>query len=185
MGKAPKKPDPLANIPRPGFENPQFPTIGKKEPTGTIRSQIDVSNAIGPATAGIVKDVINPFRPAGRTATAYAPGILSSLTGDASRAAASRAITDTTKNALTQSIAELNQKQQQQAEKSRAEDKLAQSQNYSDNWRADTLFDVFGVDIRTDFTQKVKELARYYERDKKNSQAMVTASMLGMLGGLI
>lgn len=185
MGPAPKKPPPLANIPQPGFENPAFPTVGKKEPEGTIRSQIDTAKAIGTATEGIVMDVINPYRVAGRVATAYAPGILSSLTGDASRAASARAVQDTTRNSLSQSIAELNQKQQQQAEKSRAEDKLAQSQNFSDLWRGDTLFNVFGVDIRTDFTQKVKELARYYEREKKNSQAMVTASLMRMLGGLI
>lgn len=185
MGPAPKKPKPLSTAPRPGFDNPMYPTIGKKEPTGTVRSQIDTSKAIGPALQGLVLDVAQPSRVVGRATQGSASGILGSLSGDASRQAASRAMADTTKNALRQSMEELNQKQRTQAEKSRAEDVLAQRQNVSDNWRADTLFDVFGVDIRTDFTQKVKELAAYYEREKKNSQAMVTAAMMRMLGGLI
>lgn len=185
MGPAPKKPPPLANAPQPGFENPMFPTIGKPNPVGTVRSQINTAPPIGPALQGLIMDVAQPSRSVARATQGMATGILGSLSGDASRQAAARAVADTTKNALRQSTAELNQKQQQQAEKSRAEDTLAQRQSTTDNWRADTLFDVFGVDIRTDFTQKVKELAAYYEREKKNSQAMVTAAMMRMLGGLI
>ena len=185
MGPAPKKPDPLAVAPKPGFENPMFPTVGKREPTGTIRSQIDTSQAIGPALQNVLLGIKQPAMVASRANTGSASGILGSLTGDASRQAMSRATADTTRNTMRQSIAELNQKQQQQAEKSRADDKLAQSQNFHDDWRAKTLFDVFGVDIRTDFSQKVKELAAYYQREKKNSEAMVTASMMRMLGGLI
>lgn len=185
MGPAPKKPDPLSTIPRPGFDNPMYPTVGKKEPTGTVRSQIDISNAIGPAAQGLLLDVAQPGRVVARGMREYGPSILSSLSGDASRQAAARAAADTTKNALRQSIEEANQKQRAQAEKSRADDVLAQKQNIHDTHRAWTLFDVFGVDIRTDFTQKVKELAAYYEREKKNSQAMITAAMMRMLGGLL
>lgn len=185
MGPAPKKPDPLANIPKPGFANPMFPTVGQREPTGVIRSQIDTGPALGPALQGVLLNVKQPSKVVSRANSGSASGILGSLTGDASRQASSRAVADTTRNAMRQSVAELNQKQVQQAEKSRAEDKLAQSQNFHDDWRAKTLFDVFGVDIRTDFRQKVKELAAYYEREKKNSEAMVTASLMRMLGGLI
>jgi hypothetical protein len=162
-----------------------YPTIGQKEPTGTVRSQVDVSKAIGPAMQGAVLDVVQPGRVVARTMREYGPSILSSLSGDASRQAASRATADTTKNALRQAIEEANQKQVSQAQKSRADDVLAQKQNIHDKHRAWTLFDVFGVDIRTDFTQKVKELAAYYEREKKNSEAMVTAAMMRMLGGLL
>lgn len=185
MGPAPKKPKPLANIPKPGFENPMFPTIGEKEPTGTVRSQIDTSPAIGPALEGVLRNTAYPSQLAARASREYAPGITSSLAGDASRQAYSRATGDITGNALRGLIAEVNQKQQQQAEKSRAEDTLAQRQSTMDNFKANKGFLVYGTDIRTDFTQKVKELAAYYEREKKNSEAMVTAAMMSMLGGLL
>lgn len=185
MGPAPKKPDPLPIQPKPGFANPQFPTVGQMEPKGTVRSQIDTAVPFGQAAQGLILDLANPSRIAARGIREYGPSILGSLSGDASRQAAARAAADTTKNALRQSIEEANQKQRTQAEKSRADDVLAQKQNIHDTHRAWTLFDVFGVDIRTDFTQKVKELAAYYEREKKNSQAMVTAAMMRMLGGLL
>lgn len=185
MGPAPKKPKPLSTIPRPGFDNPMYPTVGKRDPAGTIRSQIDTSVPIGPAAQGIIADIANPSRIAARGIMEYGPSILSSLSGDASRQAAARAASDATKSALSSSAADFNQKQVSQAEKSQADDVLAQDQSIHDNHRAWTLFDVYGMDIRTDFVQKVKELAAYYEREKKNSQAMVTAAMMRMLGGLL
>jgi hypothetical protein len=181
MGPAPKKPDPIAVIPRPGFDNPMYPTIGQKEPTGTVRSSVDVSQAIGPALQGGILDVVKPQRMAWRAAQQYIPGITNSLTGDASRQAYARATGDITANALRGLIAETNQAQQTQAEKSRGEDVLAQRHSTQDNWKANTSFQVYGTDIRTDFVEKVKELAAYYQREKKNSEAMVTASLLRML----
>lgn len=185
MGPAPKKPDPLPLVPRPGFAHPKFATVGAPEPTGTVRSQIDVSKSIGPALQGALLDVAQPGRIAARAAREYLPSFMSSASGDASRQAASRAAVDTTKNALRTGVADFNQKQQAQAEKSRADDTLAQRQNIQDNFKADTTFQMYGTDILTDFGMKVKELAAYYEREKKNSQAMITAAMMRMLGGLI
>lgn len=186
MGPAPAKPPPIGIVPRPGFEHPRFPTVGKREPTGTQRSQIDTRAPINPAIGKTILDVTVP----GRSLYQAANGLLSGLTspsnaGDASRAAFSRATADTTRNALRNEIEELNQATRTQSEKSRAEDVLAQRQNIMDNFRADKLFEVFGVDIESDYTKKIKELAAYYEREKKNSQAMVTAAILRMVGGLI
>lgn len=185
MGPAPKKPDPLALIPKAGFENPLFPTVGPKEPTVTVRSQIDTRDAIGPALKGILQDVQQPSRVAARAMRSYMPSVTNSLSGDASRQAYSRATGDVTANALRGLIEETNQKQRQQAEKSRADDTLAQRQSGQDNFKAEKSFQVYGTDIRADFTQKVKELAAYYQRERKNSEAMVTASLLRMVGGLI
>lgn len=80
---------------------------------------------------------------------------------------------------------EFNQQYRTQSEKSRAEDILAQRQNVFDRFRLEELAKVFNVDIRTGYTMKQRTLAAYYEREKKNSQAMVTASILRMVGGLI
>lgn len=162
-----------------------FPTVGPMEPKGTVRSQIDTQRAIGPALEGVLRDAMYPSRIAARAAMHYAPGITSSLAGNASRQAYSRATGDITSNALGGLIAEVNQKQQQQAEKSRADDAVAQRQSILDNFKAWKAFDVYGTDIRTDFGQKVRELAAYYQRERKNSEAMVTAAMLRMVGGLL
>lgn len=186
MGPTPAPPPPLGHIPRPGFQHPRFPTIGQREPQGTQRSQIDTRAPINPAIGNRILDVTAP----GRSTQTAAGGLLSGLmtpsnAGDASRAAFSRATADTTKNSLRNEIAELNQATQTQAEKSRGEDVLAQRQSIMDNFRADKMFHVFGADIAYDYAKKIDELAAYYRREKKNSQAMVTASLLRMVGGLI
>lgn len=181
MGPAPKKPDPLGIHPKVGFEHPKFPTVGQKEPTGVYRSQIDTAKPIGPALTGLLSNVANPFGAAAQRAL----GSMTSSAGDSSRSAMARSLMDTTNNAMERGVDDFNTEYVAQAEKSRGDDYLAQRQNVMDTFRLDKLYDVYGVDALTGFQQKVKDLAAYYEREKKNSQAMVTASLLRMVGGLI
>lgn len=182
MGPRPKKPPPLGLAPKVGFEHPKFPTIGQKEPEGTYRSQIDTARPIGPAITRSLLDVANPTSGLARRAT---DAMFSSNSGDASRSAFARSLTDTTRNAMARGVNEFETEYSTQAEKSRAEDVLAQRQNVFDTFRLNKLYDVFGEDVNVGFGQKVKDLSAYYERERKNSQAMITASFMRMLGGLI
>lgn len=104
------------------------------------------------------------------------------MAGDQSRQAFSRSLTDTSNNALRRSMDEFNTEYRGQAEKSLANDVLAQRQSVFDRYRMQVLADVFGADVLTGFDMKQKTLSAHYEREKKNSQAMVTAAILRMVG---
>lgn len=181
MGKAPEPPPPLGQFPKPGFKHPKFPTVGATEPKGNYQSQIDTSSPFQPSLVNRVASTLAPhIFPA-----APQPIFRRSEAGDQSRQAFNRALTDTSDNALRRSMDEFNTQYQAQAEKSRANDILAQRQNQFDRFRMEVLAAVFGQDVLTGFQMKQKTLAAHYEREKKNSQAMVTASILRMVGGLI
>lgn len=176
MGPRPKPPPPLGVAPKTGFEHPKFPTIGKLDPTppkGGYASNISTRPPLDMAQVARISSVPVAFRAAGNSA------------GDLSRAAFARSLQDTTQNELRRAADKFNVETQTQAEKSRAEDVLAQRQNTSDTFRLETLRDVFNTDVLTGFDQKQKDLAAYYERERKNSQAMITAAFMRMLGGLI
>lgn len=179
MGPAPKKPDPLGLAPKVGFEHPKFPTIGPKAPDVTYRSQVDTRPSFNPA---LRKIVINTLTPAPIHAL---DAIATSIAGDASRQAFSRGLRDKTNSALNTSMESYDQERRAQAEKSRAEDILAQRQSGEDFFKLRKFTDVYNQDILTGFEQKVKDLAAYYVRERKNSEAMVTAAALRMVGGLL
>jgi hypothetical protein len=169
-------------MPRPGFANKRFPQVGQTEPKGNYRSQINTS---GPFQQALLDRVASVTAPAPVRAFRPVAGVADSVAANQSRQAFGRALTDTSSNALRRSMDEFNTEYKTQAEKSRAEDILAQRQNVFDRFRLEELAKVFGVDVKTGFTMKQRTLAAYYEREKKNSQAMVTASLLRMVGGLI
>lgn len=169
-------------MPKPGFGNAKFPVVGKVEPKGTYRSQVDTGS---PFQQALLDRVANVTAPAPTRSYRSLPGVADSAAGNASRESFGRALTDTSSNALRRSMDEFNTQYRTQAEKSRAEDILAQRQNVFDRYRLETLAEVFGVDVLTGFGMKQKTLAAHYEREKKNSQAMVTAAILRMVGGLI
>lgn len=182
MGPAPKKPDPLGLAPKVGFEHPKFPTVGQKEPEGTFRSQIDTRRTFSnPALRDLVLDTPVP----GRATLGRMNAAASSNAGSASRSAFARALTDRTNSALDSAMEEYDVARQAQAEKSRADDVLAQRQNVFDFFKLNKFKDVYDTDVLTGFDQKVKDLAAYYVRERKNSEAMVTAAALRMVGGLL
>lgn len=182
MGKAPAKPPPLGPAPKIGFEHPKFPTVGQKEPTGVYRSQIDTRRTFGDqALRKALLDVIPPSQgPHG--SMSYQPATMS---GDVSRSAFARALTDKTRSALDSSMEQFDVERQSQAENSLAQDVLAQRQNVMDNFKLNKFTDIFNTDVLTGFGQKVEDLSAYYIREKKNSQAMVIAAALRGLGSLI
>lgn len=182
MGPAPKKPDPLGLAPKVGFEHPKFPTVGQKEPTGTYRSQID---ARADRMRGAIGSQLLDTPTAGRQTITSIDRMSPSASGDRTRDAYSRALRDRTNAALNMSIETFDTERQAQAEKSRAEDVLAQRQNVMDNFKLNKFKDIYDTDVQTGFDQKVKDLAAYYVRERKNSQAMITAAALRMVGGLI
>lgn len=174
MGPAPKKPDPLGVAPKPGFQHPKFPVIGQLDPSGTYRSYIGTQSPISASLTQRLSSTPQAFKAKGSTSS-----------GDASRDAAARGMSDMTNTAMRRSADDFSTQYRTQAEKSRADDVLAQRQNTTDRFRLDTLRDVYMTDVSTGFDQKVKDLAAYYQRERKNSEAMVTAAMMRMLGGLI
>lgn len=181
MGPAPKKPDPLGLAPKVGFEHPKFPTVGQKEPEGTYRSQIDVRPAFAPGIRDQVLDAIVP----GRRFLGNLDSLADSVAGRSTQNAFARALTDKSRAALNTSMEEFDAERQSQAEKSRADDVLAQRKNLFDFFRAGKFFDIYNTDVLTGFDQKEKDLTAYYWRERKNSEAMVTAAALRMVGGLL
>lgn len=182
MGPAPKKPDPLGLAPKVGFEHPKFPTVGQKEPEGTYRSQIDTRREFtNPAIREIVLDTVMP----GRKFLGQVDSLVNSVPGTASRSAFARALTDRTNSALNSAMEDYDVRRQSQAEKSRADDILAQRQNVFDFFKLGKFKDIYDTDVLTGFDQKVKDLAAYYVRERKNSEAMVTAAALRMVGGFL
>jgi hypothetical protein len=170
---APTPPPPLGQGPKAGFPHPRFKTVGALEPSGNYTSQISTQAPIDPARQRDVADVKNPFRSYGTSS------------GDRSRAAFSQSLADTSRNALRRATDEFNTQYRQQAEKSRAEDVLAQRQNTFDRYRMDVFREIFDEDTRTHYQTETENLKADYEREKKNAQAQVAAAFLGMLGGLI
>jgi hypothetical protein len=176
MAKKATPPPPLGLQPRPGFENSRYPTIGKLDvqtPRGDYRSQISTASPIGSALLGRISDVPTPYK--GYTASS----------GDRSRTAFSRALTDTSRNAMNRSVDKFNVDYQTQAEKSRADDILAQRQNASDRFRLENLFDVFGADVQQGYRTKIADLKAYQDREFKNADAKMAASILRMVGGFL
>lgn len=170
-------------MPRPGFAHKKFPTIGATEPKGNYQSQI---NTQSPFTQVLLDRVAQTAMPAPmRAFNAIGSSFANSIAANQSRQSFNRALADTSNNALRRSMDEFSTEFKSQGEKSRANDVLAQRQNVFDRFRMDVLAAVFGEDVLTGFQMKQKTLAAYYEREKKNSQAMVTASILRMVGGLI
>lgn len=170
---APKPPPPLGQGPKAGFPHPRFKTVGPTEPSGNYASQINTQAPIDSARSKEIADVKNPYK------------TYSTSSGDRSRAAFSRSLADTSSNALRRATDEFNTQYRQQAEKSRAEDVLAQRQNTFDRFRMDVFRDIFDEDTRTHYQTETENLKADYEREKKNAQAQVTAAFMGMLGGLI
>lgn len=182
MGPAPPKPPPLGLAPKVGFEHPKFPTVGQKEPTGTYRSQIDTRRTFAnPALRDLVLDTVVP----GRKTLGRLDAAASSVAGNASRSAFARALTDRTNSALDTAMESYDVERQSQAEKSRADDVLAQRQNVFDTFKLNKFKDVYDTDVLTGFDQKVKDLAAYYVRERKNAEAQVTAAALRMVGGFL
>lgn len=185
---APKKPNPLGPAPKPGFAHDKFPTIGKLHPDVTYRSQIDTARPFAdPAFRSMVLGAAGrAFVPGHlRVADQVLTSVAGSSSGDQSRDAFARAMNDKTRAALNQSMEEFDAKYQSQAEKSQADDTLAQRQNAQDETKSSNLFDIFNTDVLTGFDQRVKDLAAYYVREKKNADAQVTAAALRFVGGFL
>lgn len=183
MGPAPTPPPPLGTAPRIGFPHPKFPTVGTArsgDPSGNYQSQIDTSSPFKRTLLDTVASTITPAPI--RAFNAVGSTVAKSMAGDQSRQAFSRSLTDTSNNALRRSMDEFNTEYRGQAEKSLANDVLAQRQSVFDRYRMQVLADVFGADVLTGFDMKQKTLSAHYEREKKNSQAMVTAAILRMVG---
>lgn len=183
MGGTPKKPPPLNQMPKSGFDDSQFPFVGKGgfQPRGDYRSQI---NAAPPLDAGAMKRIGDVTQPRSMLRDASA-GNYGSLAGQLTLGAWNRSMAGTATNALMRASDAYNKQYQAQAEKSRADDILAQRQNTFDRWRKDLFVQMFGADTAQHFESEIESLAAYYEREKKNAAAQVAASALGMLGGLL
>jgi hypothetical protein len=182
MGPRPTKPNPLGNAPKVGYENPNFPTIGQREPEGTYRSQIDTRRTFGnPVLRGLIMDTPVPGRASNTRMNAAAP----SVAANSSRSAFSRALTDKTNSALDSAMEEYDVQRQSQAEKSRGDDVLAQRQNVFDTFKLNKFKDVYDTDVLTGFDQKILDLSAYYERERKNSKAMITAAALRGIGSVL
>lgn len=178
MGK-PKDPPPLGRGPKQGYDSPRFPTVGQKDvkaPPGGYKSIISVKSPIDPGQMQRITDVNQAFKNIrGSSGTA----------GDKSRAAFARSVRDTSSNAIGRAGDKFTTDYRKQAEKSRAEDLLAQRQNQLDRYRQDVFKDIFDVDTSTRYTEGTKDLNQYYETEKKNEQAKRTAIVLSFLGSLI
>jgi hypothetical protein len=176
MGPAPEKPPPLGLAPKPGYTHPKFATVGPRDvPQGNYQSQIDTRSPINDA---LLKKI-------GATPRIQAGGMSMMGSGGQTLDAFGRSLNDQISSALLRSADEVNVEGRGRAENARAQDVLAQRQNFMDTHRLDRSYQVFGNDILADFDMKVKELAAYYEREKKNSEAMVTAALMSMLGSLL
>jgi hypothetical protein len=105
--------------------------------------------------------------------------------GDQSRRALSRAVSDISSNALGRSADQFNQQYRQQAEKSRSEDILAQRQNASDRFQMDVFKAIFGEDTNTRYSEGIKDLRQYWTTERHNENAKQTAMMLSFIGGLL
>lgn len=175
MGKPPDPPK-IGRGPKAGFDSPRFPTVGPPDvsaPMGGYQSAISTK---APLDAGQVRKIAN-VKPAFTTN--------STGSGDRSRAAFARAMSDTTSQGLQRATDKFQTDYRKQAEKSRAEDLLAQRQNQLDRYRMDVFKDIFDVDTNTRYDEGTKDLNQYYDTEKKNEQAKRTAILLSFLGSLL
>jgi len=178
-GGKPPEPAPLGALPKGGYENPRFPTIGPEKvgvPAGGYQSVI---NAKTPIDAGKSRKIakVQQARPLA--------GLLKEGSGRVSLREYARAVANTSGNALRKSVDKYNTDYRKQAEKGRAEDILAQRQNATDRFAMDKNVAVFGEDTRTALSEGVKDMSQNFETEKKNEEAKRTAMLLSFLGGLI
>jgi hypothetical protein len=175
-GGAPPDPPPVGRGPVGGFENPRFPTVGPKDvspPAGGYASIISTAPPLDAGRQRQITKVSNPYTSGKQTS------------GNASRAAFARGLTDTSSNELNRAQSQFNTEYQRQAEKSRSEDMLAQRQSATDRYKMNVFKDIFDVDTDTRYTQGIMDAKQMYETEKRNEEAKRTAIMLRFLGGLI
>lgn len=178
MAAPPKPPPKLYGPPRPGWNSPQFPIIGPTEMkgpyNGEYRSQIGVGKPIDAAQQKKIATVQAPPRPFGDSS------------GDKSRSAFARALLDTSENALSRATDKFNTEYRAQAEKSRAEDILAQRQNAGDRLNMDSGVAVFNEDTDKRWESEKADINSYYQNQKRVIRAQKTANILrGVFGGIL
>lgn len=183
MGKPPDPP-PIGAAPKAGYDHPRFKRVGPtdvKPPPGGYKSVINAKRPIDPAQAKKIANVKPAFK--GRSLRTF--GEVLSRSGNASRDAFARATADTSAGAIGRAIDKYATDYQRQAEKSRAEDMLAQRQNASDRFVMELYKAIFDKDTETRYDEGTKDLNQHYETEKKNEQAKRTAMLLSFLGGLL
>lgn len=172
-----RPPDPPAIGAAPlGGPNPRFPSVGPAKmtpPAGGYQSIISTKPAFD-------QGQINQMSRAQMPPQSYGTG-----SGDRSRSAFARALTDSTNSELRDAATQYNQQQLQQAQKSRAEDILQQRQNAADVYRMNVSNAVSGKDIATGYDTGAKDLMQAYYTEKWNQEAERTAIALRFVGSLI
>lgn len=174
--KGGKPPEPAPMGAGPKGENPRFNTVGPYDvpvPAGGFQSVINTRAPLDPGKSRLISDVQTPFASYRKTS------------GDQSRAAFAKALTDTSGNALIRALNTFNTDFRKQAEKSRSEDILAQRQNATDRFRMDVNKNIFDEDTRTRYTEGIKDGSQMFETEKRNEQAKRTAMVLRFLGSLL
>jgi hypothetical protein len=150
--------------------------VGPYDPTPPAGGFQSIINAAAPLDAGKsrqIADVKTPFASNRQTS------------GDQSRTAFAKALTDTSSNALNRASDTFNTDYRKQAEKSRSEDFLAQRQNATDRFRMDVFKNIFDEDTRTRYTEGIKDGSQMFETEKRNEQAKRTAMIMRFLGSLL
>jgi hypothetical protein len=165
----------LGKPPRAGFEHPQYPRVpsARSDPKQTYRSQISTAPPIDSA-------MLKGLSSGPASLNTYGAGA-----GGASRAAFTRALSDTASTAAQRQADEFNQKYRQQAENARANDIRAQRSNVMDRYRMDVAKDIFDADLMTKYKTDIKTKEAYRLREVKNARNQVLSSAMGMLGGLL
>lgn len=175
-GGKPPDPPPIGRGPVAGFENPRFPSVGPSAvavPAGGYQSIISTKPPLDAGKQKQVADVTPSFASNRKTS------------GDQSRSAFARALTDTSSNALVRAENQFSTDFLKQSQKSLSEDILAQRQNASDRFRMDMFKDIFDADTDTRYTEGIKDGSQMYETEKRNEQAKRTAMIMRMIGGLL
>lgn len=175
-GGQPPDPPPVGRGPVAGYTNPRLPSVGPKEitpPPGGYQSIISTSSPFDAAAQKRITAVTSPYQ-------SY-----SQSSGNASRSAFARGLTDTSKNELNRAQSQFTTDFRRQAEKSRAEDILAQRQSAADRYRMDMFKDIFDVDTNTRYSQGIMDAKQMYVTEKRNEEAKRTAIMLRFLGSLL
>lgn len=167
---------------------PQWPRVGPKEPrplSGNYESQVDTKpfGAIDPGMAYALRRVSNPFRTfdaVGRMAGMVTGGSAGTA-GDQTRAAFSRGMTDTSRNALRRATDKFNTEYTAQAEKARAEDIKAQRMNADDRFQMDVNNAIFREGRKTQAKADWEEIRAYARREIENAKAKIASSLLGLI----
>lgn len=190
MAAPPKKPPIIGKPPVRGVPNPLYPiAMGMPfEPKGDYRSSIDVQPPINPSAAKVIANVrvpsSNPMTFVGDFAQGVADTIdykipaaaqMATDAGQKSLSAFSRALTDTSKNAIKRSSDEFNVAYRQQAEKSRADDIVGQRQNTMDRHNLDTSAATQAEDVSTKYKTDWDDIWAWWKREK--AMADLRASM--------